>query len=78
LKPAAGEDKNTVQVRSMATDADDPWDAIADGLDDLERLIDEHEDRLPEGVKKKTIRRLRRAIDEARAAADDVEDEKRE
>jgi hypothetical protein len=37
----------------------DPWDAIADGLDDLERIIDEQEDRLPEGVRKKTVRRLR-------------------
>jgi hypothetical protein len=59
----------------MASDAD-PWDAIADALDDLERIIDEQEDRLPEGVKKRTVRRLRKAVEQARAAADDVEDEK--
>ena len=51
------------------------WDLIADGLDDLERIIDEQDDRLPEGVRRRTIRRLRKALDDARAAADDVEDE---
>jgi hypothetical protein len=60
------------------TEESEAWDAIADGLDDLARIIDEQEDRLPAGVKRSTIRRLRKALEDARAAADDVEEEMQE
>jgi hypothetical protein len=56
----------------------DDWDAIADGIDDLQRIVDEQLERLPEGVRAKTVERLKGALDTARTAADDIEDEKKE
>jgi len=55
----------------------DEWDGIADDLDDLQRIIDEQLERLPAGVQPETVDRLRGALEEARDAADEIENEKR-
>jgi hypothetical protein len=55
----------------------DEWDGIADHLDDLQRIVDEQLERLPAGVRRETVNRLSDALQDARDAADDIEDEKR-
>ena len=55
----------------------DEWDGIADDLDDLQRIVDEQLERLPAGVQRETIDRLRGALDDAHDAADEIENEKR-
>jgi len=55
----------------------DEWDGIADDLDDLQRIVDEQLERLPDGVRRDTVERLTNALQEAHDAADDIEEEKR-
>jgi hypothetical protein len=54
----------------------DEWDGIADDLDDLQRIVDEQLERLPDGVRRETVNRLSDALQQAHDAADDIEDEK--
>jgi hypothetical protein len=54
----------------------DDWDGIADSLDDLQRIVDEQLERLPAGVQRETVN-LIGALQQARDADDDVEDEKK-
>ena len=41
----------------------------------MKTLIEEGREQLPEGVKKKTVDRLESAVDEAAAAADEIQDD---
>ena len=54
----------------------DEWDEISAAVDDVKTLIEEGREQLPEGVKKKTVDRLESAVDEAAAAADEIQDDK--
>ena len=54
----------------------DEWDGLADDLDDLQRIVDEQLERLPEGVRPETVDKLRGALEQAHDAADEIENQK--
>jgi hypothetical protein len=50
-------------------------DELASDLDDLQTVADEIQEQPPAGVQPETVQRLKRALSDATAAADDIEDE---
>jgi hypothetical protein len=60
----------------MKPDSPDKIDEIANGLDELKTTADELADDPPDHVDTGTIDTLKRALDKASAAADDLENQK--
>ena len=60
----------------MNPDEFDKVDEVADGLDDLKMTVDELEDDMPAGTEHKTFDALKKAVEKASDAANDLEDEK--
>jgi hypothetical protein len=56
-----------------ADEASNRVDELAADLDDLQTIADEIENEPPAGADPSTVRRLKRALSEATAAADDIE-----
>jgi hypothetical protein len=50
-------------------------DELAADLDDLQVVADEIQEQPPAGASPETVQRLKRALSDATAAADDIEDE---
>ena len=62
----------------MASEKMNRIDHLADDLNDLRTAVDEILEEPPAGVNPHTVQRLKRALDDAIAAADDLEEQSRE
>jgi hypothetical protein len=62
----------------MSSEKMDRIDQLAEDLGDLRRAADEILEEPPAGVDLNTVQRLKRALDDAVAAADDLEEQSKE
>jgi hypothetical protein len=59
----------------MSSDASDKIDEVANDLDELKTTVEELENDPPSDVEPQSLQKLERALDDASAAADELEEQ---